>query len=791
MFDSRWYKVFNDLWENKTRTILIVLSIAVGVTTFGALFLAREATMRDMYTGFWANTPPAMILFLEPFDQDLIPFIRHMPQVTDVEARRAILIHMQLPSGEDRFVSLSVLGDYYHSRISQVRPVSGAWPPGRREVLLERSVLSMYPFKEGDSITVETFDEKEMDLRVAGFVHEFNETSSNIDEEVRGFITLDTLAQLGAGTHYDRLYITIEGDISDHAWVADVRNDITQRLEGADVQVFGFEDDPPPGEHWAESFYTALLMILGLVGGLSLVLSGVLIVNTIMAAMAREIQQVGVMKAIGARQAQVMGIYLGMVVLYGGLSLFLSIPLGLLGAYGFAHFAAGAMNYELQGLEPRLWVLVVQVVLSLGVPAVAAFFPVYAGTRQTVREALSDYSVGTVQVGWIERGLGRVRGLPRPLILSLRNTFRRKLRLVLTLSALSLAGAIFIGVLSTRASVLSLAGNMYSFFDYEIEVAFERPLRPASVEAPAFQLPQVTHVEGWRRVTAMRVYSDDRKGTSLRLSAPYSNPETISPPVIRGRWLLPEDDRAIVVSTEFLRDESDLDVGDEITFQIEGQESTWQIVGVILVSDKLGYVNYPALVQTIGMPGRVNQVHIRISDPSPQAQRQVARLLTERYQQAGLPVFWTFSLSDEIEKGSTEVELASYLLLTIAGLLTAVGGLGVAATMGLNVLERTREIGVMRAIGASNQALALIIVVEGVIVGLFSWVLGTLLSVPVGKLLTDGVGTAFYGMEIDYLFSFSGIAFWLLITVGISAVASLMPAYRASQISVRESLAYE
>jgi putative ABC transport system permease protein len=106
-------------------------------------------------------------------------------------------------------------------------------------------------------------------------------------------------------------------------------------------------------------------------------------------------------------------------------------------------------------------VLWLQVVMALGVPAVAAIFPVYAGTLKTVREAISDYGIGDRRMGFVDRLVGRLRGLPRPLMLSMRNTFRRKARLALTLGALSLAGAIFIGVFSTRQSMLGLFQSMF------------------------------------------------------------------------------------------------------------------------------------------------------------------------------------------------------------------------------------------------------------------------------------------------------------------------------------------
>jgi putative ABC transport system permease protein len=107
------------------------------------------------------------------------------------------------------------------------------------------------------------------------------------------------------------------------------------------------------------------------------------------------------------------------------------------------------------------------------------------------------------------------------------------------------------------------------------------------------------------------------------------------------------------------------------------------------------------------------------------------------------------------------------------------------------VLERTREIGVMRAIGASNASVRQIFIVEGNIIGILSWVLGVILAYPVSKLLSDAVGRQFLSTPLDYTFSMSGVLIWLVVVIVLSALASFLPAWNASRLTVREVLAYE
>jgi putative ABC transport system permease protein len=130
-------------------------------------------------------------------------------------------------------------------------------------------------------------------------------------------------------------------------------------------------------------------------------------------------------------------------------------------------------------------------------------------------------------------------------------------------------------------------------------------------------------------------------------------------------------------------------------------------------------------------------------------------------------------------------------LIIMALLLAAVGGLGLTTTMSINVLERIREIGVLRAIGASNMAVRRIVLTEGVVIGLLSWGAGILLSLPVGALMSEQVGMALLGIPLNYRYSLPAAVLWFFALLTIAIVASLGPARNAVRLTVREVLAYE
>jgi putative ABC transport system permease protein len=111
--------------------------------------------------------------------------------------------------------------------------------------------------------------------------------------------------------------------------------------------------------------------------------------------------------------------------------------------------------------------------------------------------------------------------------------------------------------------------------------------------------------------------------------------------------------------------------------------------------------------------------------------------------------------------------------------------------MGMNVLERTREIGIMRSIGAVDREIMRTIMVEGVVIGLISWFLGVLLSFPITYLLSTIVSLAIFNSPIEVHFTYLGFVIWLLVVLVLSALSSTLPARNAARLTIREVLAYE
>ena len=129
------------------------------------------------------------------------------------------------------------------------------------------------------------------------------------------------------------------------------------------------------------------------------------------------------------------------------------------------------------------------------------------------------------------------------------------------------------------------------------------------------------------------------------------------------------------------------------------------------------------------------------------------------------------------------MEKVNDFLLALAGITIVVGSFGVVNTMMSSVHERVRDIGIMKAVGASRNQIVKMFLYEALVVGLMGgvigYILGTLLSYVIGPLIFDGLAVRYAPL---YLPAALGLA------VFVAAVASVYPAIRASSIKVADSL---
>jgi putative ABC transport system permease protein len=111
--------------------------------------------------------------------------------------------------------------------------------------------------------------------------------------------------------------------------------------------------------------------------------------------------------------------------------------------------------------------------------------------------------------------------------------------------------------------------------------------------------------------------------------------------------------------------------------------------------------------------------------------------------------------------------------------------------MSLAVLERTREIGVLRAIGGRHSSIFAMIEVEGLVIAALAWIVALPLSVPMSTALSSAFGEVMFSVPVRMLPGANAVLDWLMLTAVVSIVACALPALRATRVSVAAALSYE
>lgn len=790
----RYRKVVRDLSSHWFRTTLVVLSIAIGIFAVGVVLGGREILLREFDSDFTSSAPASATFRVTDFDEATVDLARMQEGVSGAQGRRSTQLRYRWTGDADeRTLSVEAFRDFNDIEVAKVSPDGDApWPPAEGEIVLEGSVRQVGDYRIGDVLDVETASGETVELRVAGFAHDINSFPSQFGGFETGYVSFETIKLLGETDKFNQLSLAFDdGDISHNEAsrsAARVRRTV---FEAEGLTVF-YTDVPEPGSHFLGDIFSALSLLLLALGALSLGLSAFLVVNTVSALMAQQVRQVGIMKAIGGRAGQLERLYVTMVTAYGLLACAVGIPLTAVATRWFANFAADILNFRVTDYSPPAWVIAVEVGVGLLVPLLAAAGPVRRGVRMSVARALNGSAPTTLfGHGLVDRALGAIRGLPRPVALALRNTFIRKGRLALTLSTLVLASAVVMSVWSVQASIETTMDDLETWWRYNVQFTFSAPQEADAVRDVAEAVDGVEATEAWPVFPAALVRDDGSENESFRLVGLDPDTDFVGPTIVEGRWLESGDDNEIVLNTDAVGTGESLSLGREVTLKVAGEQRTWTVVGV--VKGQLGgpaiYCNEEFLTDVTGDAG-VTRLLVRGESDGGRSERRILNDVEEALADAGFPV------SDGNTRSELNGQVRDWLgilvafLVIMAVLLASVGVIGLTGTMTINVLESTREIGVMRATGAQHRAIYQIFIAEGLTVGAISWSMGALLAYPMSYWLVRAL-QASISVPLTYTFSWWGVAAWLALMLAISALASIAPAFRASQVSVRDAIAYE
>ncbi|MCD4673330.1 MAG: ABC transporter permease [Anaerolineaceae bacterium] len=803
MMRPRWSKVLQDLWSNRTRSILVVLSIGVGLFALGLIMTINVILKEDMRASYSSVNPANVTLSLAGFDETLVTRVAHLESVEQAQALRVAAFRVRASDGQWKVLDISGIEDFERQEINTLSLLEGRWPQNFYEMVIDLNKLDDLGYAVGDVLEVEMVDGSTRTLTLCGIVQ--NQTigaarggGSFFMENMQGYVRMDAMPHLGQPQVYNTLLVTSADGGNNEDSLHMLAEELQDVIKHAHLMLLNSNTrltDRHPTSLYVDTIGT-ILIFLGL---LIVFLSGSLISNTLTALLNQQREQIGIMKSFGASSRQIIVMYMLLLFILGMLGLMISIPASHWVAYQVLYELAGALNFQIQPKRFVFLPVLVQMVMAFIVPQLAGVFPVMQGTRIKIQDALSGFGGEVPQADTgLSRFLSRFRKLSRPMRISLRNTFRRKGRLILTLVTLSLGGSIFIATFSVRASLDAYIDQVGHYFQADVNITTSRPYRMGQMAHYLAPIPGIEEIEGWSVARCELPGKDkDTSGASVTMMAPPVESPMVEPILISGRWIETSGQNEVALNEQFLFDFSDLGLGDTLDLRVNGEITEWTVVGFFQLAGKsagyIVYTDYESLVDEINQRDQAIIFRIALDEEQipPNEQAWFRSQLNAYLEGKGVRIR-DLQGGDTLQKAATDgLNIIIQFLMIMSFLTALVGSIGLAGTMSMNVIDRTREIGIMRAIGAHDKVIAQMVIVEGLLIGLMSWLLGALLSFPISRSLSNTISYALFDVPATYTFSVIGFVYWFVIAIILAVIASILPARSATHLTIREAISYE
>jgi putative ABC transport system permease protein len=585
----------------------------------------------------------------------------------------------------------------------------------------------------------------------------------------------------------------------------------------------------------ALSFITTFLLVFALI---SLVVGIYLIVNTFSILVAQRTRELALLRALGASRGQVRRSVLGEAFVVGLVGSGLGVALGL-GLAALLKVLFGQLGLDLSGqslvVEPRAYIAA----FAVGVPVTmaAAYFPARRTAKVSPVQALGDHvalsqsslgrrlilGIGLILAGcgltWVALfgdienrplvylGVGLLSVLlgvtamspmlARPFLqvmqrsyqrvygavgnLAGQNGLRNPRRTAATAAALMITMAL-VTVMATmgssaKASIDKLTSTTY-LGDYVVSSPTNQGFSP-QIAADIEKLQRVDKV-----VSYSREFFQDDKYDFVSVGTSYNNNmvEDFSIEVAEGTGDL---NRGETLLWSGFAEEEGLAVGDSLTLDFPSGKETLKVAG--LADTDNVFIDSPILLRSddyeqFGMPRKDLALIVEVADPSPQAYAELKAALADE------PLVTAKDQADYAEEFRAPIDRLLSIIYALLGLALIIGVLGIVNTLALSALERTRELGLLRAIGLDRRQTRRMVRLESIVISVLGVLLGIGIGVPFAYTILYALRDE--GLEVIAI-PWGQLMLFLVTAVVIGVVAAVLPARRAARMDVLSAISTE
>jgi putative ABC transport system permease protein len=773
-------KAYRDITRRKVRLALTVLGVLIGVAGIVTIISTSQNLTRAQAQAFSNSSQADVTLWVGDAPPSLERALEAIPNVAEAELRTTYWTKWKV--GEVwRDIYFIGIADFGGMKVNRITLKEGRYPAWD-ECLLGVSVKEIVPVAVRQEITYRAgSDNAEHYLTVSGFAQSPTYLSSVLTNLSIAYAPAVTVGKMVGITGSNQVLVKV----SDFSTVAETVEEIERTIAKRGLS-YGKPQVRDPRDYPGRRELDALILLMFLFSALGIILSGFLVANTLSAIITEGVREIGIMKALGASRGQVMRLYLLTTLFYGLAGTILGLLIGSGNQWFLTAYIGHLASVEVP-FRPSPQGLFLGTLVGLGVTLLAGLGPAWIGTSITVGEALTGYGItSTYGQGLLDRALHRVRGLPSLAAMALRNLARRKARNVVTLAVIALSTAAYLAAQSTYVSVSQAIEGIFDIYSPDAWIYFNEPV-DSHFGAMLLTMPGVRDVEPWSLDDCWVGYA------KARLWGLPADTTLYRYQLEAGRWYREGETDAMVISAD-LAAARDLRLGDVVEVQVGDAARSFRVVGVaddysiFLGSTVTAKVFLPVDVtdRMLGRLGRASFFALQLDDSTPEGVNRILGRLERKFRRwrpGTVAAHREFKIALEQSK---ILAIGLGVMVTIVALISAVG---VVNTLTLSVLERRREIGVLRAVGANDWRLFQVFLTEGLILGLVGWVLGTVVGYPAGRFFVGRMGRLLF--QLKFVFTPRLVLTGLLFAILLVVLASIGPALGAARLPVAETLRYE
>jgi putative ABC transport system permease protein len=782
-------KSVTDLTRRKARAVFAALTLAIAVASvgiFAAPSLMNAAMQKEVQINKLADltlsTKPLVVTPAQLAALGSLPNVRAAGGFSYFQTRVWI---------GDRRVKALVIGvhNWERQQVDVVSLVSGRTPTSGSVLSdVQNAKQGRYGGTAGDTIRIVGIADRTLTVPVSGVGRNLagGQYASNGSVVVL-YSTPALIARLGADPGYSSLEFRLANTSSA---AADSTVAHVKAYLAANTGFQGFSDLPAlrkAGSYPGKEFFDQIASLMNVFTVLALLSALVLIANTMTTLIGEQRREIGMMKAVGGTRRQIRGIYLRTALLLGALGSVVGVVLGVVIANAIVRYFGSSFFAISPGFAVSVPVVIASIMLGLLAPPLAALPAIRRGTRVPVREGLEEVPALDGGQAIVDAALRRLSFLPRTAQIGIRSITRRARRSLATVVQIALAVGTLLAVLALVNSVTTTTNKVWNGANFDVLLT---TVVGKQFDANAVRVIQKT--PGVAGTQPMLENSLKFKGKDAFVSG-FAQRPLFNQPMVKGRWYTPREASAgarVAIIAKNLARTTGTHVGDRISFKTAWGPASFHIIGITSSQWNNGlsfYVPLRTLKATLHTD-TVNGYFVQTASRDHGAIDRTTTRLEDSLTSNGYAVGTMVKYSAQRDNVKANRQISS--AISVLGLLVvAISMVGLINAITMSVLERTREIGVLRCIGARARDIRRIFTAEGITVSLAGWLLG----VPIGYALARAFNWLLLevvGIEFGFTFPLLNLLIALVGTVVIALLIMRIPLRRAVRLRPGEAIRY-